>query len=288
MYEEVAMKLWLSSSMIIAVLCLNSCISPDIQVLEVDSKTIASTETIHMNNCGGMDSSEQTAQRNFATGLELDQQRQADYTTIEKMIAGKYGLYKDMVKSLLLKTPPGTNMEFALKWSEDVYTGNISAGETIGKYVVHVPLSVELVSSRDLGCVSIEPTSTSSYVRETLTVSFKDGATGVSTENHYSGLVTIIVQGTGQAGGTARSDAFYVFTDNNGENIEPIHPKDFYNFTLWINGEPADTLVDPVPPYNADHVYEFTIKAPGGRLVFAVGDVYVVDNDGYYTVQILK
>jgi hypothetical protein len=288
MYEEVAMKPWLSSSMLIAVLFLNSCTSPDIQLLEVDSKTVSSTETIHMNNCGGMDSSEQTAQQNFATGLELDQQNQVDYTTIENMIAGKYGLYKDTVKSLLLKTPPGTNMEFSLKWSEDVYTGNISAGETIGAYVVHVPLSVELVSSRDLGCISIEPISTDSHIRETLTVSFKDGATGVSTENHYSGLVTMIVQGTGQAGGTARSDAFYVFTDNNGENIEPIHPKDFYNFTLWINGEPADTLVDPIPPYNADHVYEFTIKAPGGRLVFAVGDVYVVDNDGYYTVQILK
>lgn len=288
LHEEVAVKSWLILSTIIVVLLLNSCTSPDIQVLEVDSKTVSSTETIHMNNCGGKDSSEQTAQRIFAIGLELNPQSQADYTMIENMISGKYGLYKDSVKSLLLKTPAGTNMEFGLKWSEDVYTGNISAGETVGKYVVHVPLSVELISSQDLGCVSIEPTSTDSHVKETLTVSFKDGATGVSTENHYSGLVTILVQGTGRAGSTARSDAFYVFTDNNGENIEPIHPKDFYNFTLWINGEPADTLVDPLPPYNADHVYQFTIKAPGGRLVFAVGDVYVSDNEGYYTVQILK
>lgn len=281
------MKRWFSSSIVIAVLILNSCSRPEIQVVEVDGKTVSSTETVHMNNCGGKDSSEQTAQRSFATGLELNPQNETDYKLIEGMVTGKYGLFKDTARSQVLKAPAGTDMEFSLMWSEDVYTGNIQQGATIGKYVVHVPVSVELVSSQDLGCASTD-TDVDSYVRETLTVFFKGGASGVSTENHYSGYVTIIVQGTGQASNKQKSDAFYVFTDINGESIEPMRYDEFYNFTLWINGEPADTLVESMPPYNPDHVYEFTIKAPGGRLVFAVGDVYVADNDGYYTIQILK
>jgi hypothetical protein len=280
-------KSWLFPSLVVTVLLLNSCNSPDIQVLEVDSKSISSTETVHMNNCGGKDSSEQTAQRNFAVGLELNPQSKVDYTAIENIVTGKYGVDKDTTRSQLLKAPPGTDMEFILKWSEEVHNGNVSADVIIGKYSVHTPLTVELVSSRDLGCASTD-TGDDSHIKETLTVSFKDGASGVSTENYYSGPVTILVQGTGQAGSTALSDAFYVFTDNNGQSVEPQHFTDFYNFTLWINGEPADTLVDPIPPYNADHVYEFTILAPGGRLVFAVGDVYLSDNEGYYTIQMLK
>lgn len=285
------MKLCISSSIVIAVLLLNSCSKPAIQILEVDSKTISSTETIHMNNCGGRDSSEQTAQRNFATGLEINPQSDTSYTMVENMVSGKYGVDQNATKSQLLKAPPGTNMEFVLQWSENVHTGNIVQREKIGKYEVRVPVAVELVSSQDLGCeatVIDNTTQIDSHVRETLPVSFKDGATGISTENHYAGDVTILAQGTGQAGGTAWSDAFYVFTDGNGQLIDPVHPKDFYNFTLWINGEPADTLVNPIPPFNADHTYQFTIKAPGGQLVFAVGDVYVADNAGYYTIQIMK
>jgi len=281
------MKHWLSSSIIIAVLLLNSCGRPDIQVIEVDSKTISSEETVHMNNCEGKDFSEQTIQRSFATALELNPRSKTDYKVIEDIVSEKYRLYKDTVRNQILEAPPGTNMEFSLLWSEEVHTGTVIEGEKIGEYAVYIPVSVELVSSRDLGCVSVDTDDTGN-IRETLTVFFKDGATGVSTENRYSGDVTVIVQGTGQASGTQKSDAFYVFTDFNGKSIEPMRYTAFYNFTLWINGEPADTLVDPIPPYNADHVYEFTIKAPGGRLVFAVGDVYVADNDGYYAIKILK
>lgn len=279
------MKRWFSSSIVIAALVLTSCGQPAVQVLEVESKTVSSTETIHMNNCGGKESSEQTAQRSFATGLELTSQSKVDYSVVEDRVSGKYGADKDMNKSQLLKAPPGTNMEFVLQWTEDVHSGDIIQREKIGGYTVHVPVSVELVSSQDLGCVSVN---SDSRVKETLTVYFKDGATGVATKNEYSGPVSVLIQGTGQASNMQKSDAFYVFTDFNGENAEPMRYKEFYNFTLWINGEPADTLVNPIPPYNADHVYEFTIKAPGGKLVFAVGDVYVADNDGYYTIQIFK
>ena len=281
------MKCWLSSSMVIAGLLLASCGNPPLQVLEAGSQTVTSTEIIHLNNCGGRDVVEQTVGQSFAAGVDLDSQTHTNYETVREMVAGKYGLYKDTSHSQVLKAPPDTNMEFTLSWTDKLYNGTILEGEVVGKYSVHIPVSVELISSQDLGCGTTD-TDTDSHIRETLTISFKDGATGVATENTYSGPVTIIVQGTGQAGGTAWSDAFYVFSDGEGNNIEPQHPTDFYNFTLWINGEPADTLVSPIPPFNADHVYQFTIRAPGGRLHFAVGDVYVVDNSGYFTVQILK
>jgi len=285
--KEVAVKHRIISSIVVIMLSFCSCSGPEIQLVEVDVETVSSTETVHMNNCGGMDSSEQIAQRSFATSLELDPLSESDYKLIEDMIGGKYGLFKGTTKSQILKAPAGTNMEFSLKWSVDVYTGNILQGGNAGKYVVHVPIAVELISIQDMGCASADIDGDSN-VREALTVFFKDGAKGVSTESLYSGYVTIIVQGTGRASGAQKSDAFYVFTDFNGESIKPMRYAELNNFTLWINGEPADMFVDPIPPYNSDHVYEFTIKAPDGKLVFAVGDVYVADNDGYYTVQILK
>ncbi len=49
-------------------------------------------------------------------------------------------------------------------------------------------------------------------------------------------------------------------------------PDEFYNFTLWINGGPADAYVDPIPPYNPRHIYVFIIDASAARWTFAVGD----------------
>jgi hypothetical protein len=92
----------------------------------------------------------------------------------------------------------------------------------------------------------------------------------------------------GQASGTQWSDAFYIYTDYSGNPITPYHPTEFYNWTLWINGGPADYFVEPIPDYNDTHVYNFTIEAPGGPLTFAVGDTYTVDNTGAYTVEIIR
>lgn len=54
-----------------------------------------------------------------------------------------------------LVAPPGTNMEFNLGWSEDVYTGNLTIDGKESSYKVYVPLSVALSSSKDLGCTAI-------------------------------------------------------------------------------------------------------------------------------------
>lgn len=92
--------------------------------------------------------------------------------------------------------------------------------------------------------------------------------------------------GTGQAAATRRSDAFYIYTDLAGQPITPFHLNG--DFTLWINGGPADDFVQPIPPFRDDHVYNFQITAPGGPLTFAVGDTFTADNTGAYTVEVIR
>lgn len=125
---------------------------------------------------------------------------------------------------------------------------------------------------------------------ETLVVPFALGTAGVATARDYAGWVTITVSGFGQAAGSQHSDAFYVFTDEAGNPVEPWHPTEYYNWSLWINGGPADAWVQPIPAYRGDHVYTFQIHAKGGKLTFAfgVGDIFTEDNTGAYTVTIRK
>lgn len=122
--------------------------------------------------------------------------------------------------------------------------------------------------------------------REILTVPFVLGPAGVQTVNSYSGPTAVAVAGVGAASGSALSDAFYIFTDYDGNPVEPYHPTEFYNWTLWINGGPADNFVNPIPPYNPRHIYVFTITAPGGPLTFAVGDAGTYDNSGEYQIGV--
>lgn len=128
-------------------------------------------------------------------------------------------------------------------------------------------------------------------IGETLTVPFTLGATGVSTVQSYLGPVTITVSGVGQANGSSYSDAFYIYTDGAGNPIDPIHfpaPDFFYDWSLWINGGPADDDVQPIPTYDPGHIYTFAITAPGGPLTFAVGDTGTGDNTGAYTVTVTR
>jgi hypothetical protein len=121
---------------------------------------------------------------------------------------------------------------------------------------------------------------------ERLSVPFTNGNIGVQTLNSFKGLVLVKVSGIGQASGTQWSDAFYVFTDYDGNPMEPWHPKEEFNFTLWINGGPVDAFLDQIPPYNPRHIYVFQIKVPQGPLTFAVGDAYTIDNSGQYQVVV--
>jgi hypothetical protein len=127
---------------------------------------------------------------------------------------------------------------------------------------------------------------TMSTTGETLIVPFVKGTTGVKTNLSYTGTVTVTVTGSGQASGPSWSDAFYIYTAYSGQPIVPVHPTAFYNWTLWINGGPADNYVNPIPAYNPNHAYTFVITAPGGPLTFAVGDTNTSDNAGAYRITV--
>jgi hypothetical protein len=116
-------------------------------------------------------------------------------------------------------------------------------------------------------------------VSEDLEVPFIKGTQGVTTTNTYSGKIEVTVSGTGQAAGSAYTDAFYLFTDGEGENIPP-NPID--ESILTINSNLAYTMIPNKvrPAYQADHIYSFEIKAPGGVLVFGIQDGYTADNAG--------
>lgn len=120
---------------------------------------------------------------------------------------------------------------------------------------------------------------------ETMIAPFVGGIYATETMGSYSGIVTIIVSGTGQAAGRQYSDAFYFYSDEEGRSIKPVYPQ---GWTLRINGEMASTLIvdKSIPAYRSDHLYTFDILAPSGRLTFGVSDLYSWDNTGSYTITV--
>ncbi len=139
---------------LVVFLLLNGCSgsSPTAQLQEVSNNPVSYDETIHINNCGGKADSEQTASRSFATSIEGGAEFKAGYEMIvEGGISAKYSQYRNVSKSMRLTAPPSTNMEFVLRWSEDVHAGNVTIDGATGTYEVRVPVEVEQLSSRDLG-----------------------------------------------------------------------------------------------------------------------------------------
>ncbi|MEK6751778.1 MAG: hypothetical protein AABZ00_05880 [Chloroflexota bacterium] len=144
--------------------------TPDVQLLELSSNPVSYDDTIHINNCGGKAESEQTASRSFATTIDGGAEFKAGYEMIvEGGISAKYSQYRNVSKSMRLIAPSGTNMQFVLRWSEEVHAGNVTIGGATGTYEARVPISVEQVSSQDLGCsdiVQIQPTSSGETVSQ--------------------------------------------------------------------------------------------------------------------------
>ncbi|MCA9964437.1 MAG: hypothetical protein KC423_09345 [Anaerolineales bacterium] len=123
---------------------------------------------------------------------------------------------------------------------------------------------------------------------ETLIAHFAKGPYAVTTMREYQGPVTVTITGIGQASATQYSDAFYILTDNFGNPINPVHPTLLYNWVLWINGQHAENFIpgQQVPSYRSNNSYTFQINAPGGPLVFGVGDVGTGDNTGSFTITV--
>jgi len=95
----------------------------------------------------------------------------------------------------------------------------------------------------------------------------------------------LTVSGIGSSAGNSLSDAFYVYSDENHNLIDPKHYKN-NEFALQINGRGADSYLSSVPAYRDDHTYIFEITVPSGKVRLAVGDTYAVDNSGQYDVTI--
>lgn len=125
--------------------------NPEVQVNETSNKTSSYDETVHINNCGGKADSEQTKSHSFSTSVEggIDVGVQQ---VVEGVISAKYGQYRNVSVSQRLVAPAGTNMEFVLRWSEEVRAGNVTVNGSTGTYKTNIPITVEQVSSRDSGC----------------------------------------------------------------------------------------------------------------------------------------
>ncbi|MEM3460020.1 MAG: hypothetical protein QXO24_02245 [Candidatus Micrarchaeaceae archaeon] len=138
---------------------------PEVQLAEISRNTVMYDEIVRLNNCGGKGDSDHTATREFATTIEFGAGISAGYKSIvEGNIAAKYSEYRNTSKSLRVVAPPGTNMEFVLRWSDDVRAGNVQVNGKSGTYEVRIPVAVEQISSRDWGCglaVPVQPTSPS-------------------------------------------------------------------------------------------------------------------------------
>src|SRR5688572_28087923 len=91
------------------------------------------------------------------------------------------------------------------------------------------------------------PGPTSCDNSEQLVAPFGRGQYAVQTKYSYSGQVFITVSGSGQASGAEYTDAFYTFTDLDGNEVPPY----VYGFYLMINGKRADEWIPgkQVPPY---------------------------------------
>lgn len=132
--------------------------NPEVQVVEISKNTVVYDEIIRINNCGGKGESAQTATREFATSIEFGAEVSAGYqSVVQGTLSAKYSEYRNTSKSQRLVAPPATNMEFVLRWSDDVRAGNVQVNGKTGTYEVRIPISVEQISSRDLGCGLVTP-----------------------------------------------------------------------------------------------------------------------------------
>lgn len=153
---------------------------------------------------------------------------------------------------------------------------------------------------------------------ENVTVSFL-ASNGGFTLNQYDGYVRLQVSGTGQALGTQRNDAFYIYTNGAGAPLAtPFNDGSFYQLAIDTAalvgsiGSPTppihnarnnivydvltDLAVTPpyVPAYQASHVYDFIISVAdlqsyGGvlsTLNFGVSNGVFGDNSGSYQIHV--
>ena len=76
----------------------------------------------------------------------------AGYQVVEGSVSAKYAEARNTSKNIKLVAPAGTNMEFTLQWTEQTWIGRVTAGGEPGNYTAHMPVSVEQVDAKNIGC----------------------------------------------------------------------------------------------------------------------------------------
>ena len=107
---------------------------------------------------------------------------------------------------------------------------------------------------------------------------------GVPTQHTYSGTVSVVVSGYGQASSTQYSDAFYIYTDTSGNPLPTPHTSTCW--IMYINGNTADSFVG-LPSYNSSHSYSVSMNmSQPGTINFGICDGQSADNTGYLTITV--
>lgn len=153
MYKNILVTLILTS------VILTSCdLNAGVTSVSLQETAAAITETtldeVYMNNCGGKGDVKQTSERKKSVTVDMSGNFGIDPIVLQGEVSTKYSQVNEASKSIELTAPPGTKMVFFLEWTETSWLG---VATSIGKegqatYRVSVPISVSLVSSRDLGC----------------------------------------------------------------------------------------------------------------------------------------
>jgi hypothetical protein len=131
--------------------------SQPIQIEENTQETNTVEETVRMNNCGGKADATQDAERALGVSLEGEAELGVDTDVLQASVKARYEQGRMTRKSLTLVAPPGTRMEFDVIWTEKTWIGTIIKPGVSGqaKYKAHLPIAVELIGSRDMGCGEI-------------------------------------------------------------------------------------------------------------------------------------
>ena len=255
---------------------------PEVQLAEISRNTVVYDEIVRLNNCGGKGDSDHTATREFATTIEFGAGISAGYkSVVEGNISAKYSEYRNTSKSIRVVAPPGTNMEFVLRWSDDVRAGNVQVNGKSGTYEVRIPVSVEQISSRDLGCGLLPPQSTQSGIVPTFPSSAPSYSSGTPEGPFREHKQTPIV-GTGVLAQGTYSDGMAPFDETEilkHLNIQRVRLEEnpdgcaiaiFNTDKIWfgssvktsltINGVTAGTINGPT----GKHGYIFNVHINAG------------------------
>ena len=156
---------------ILAVLFLAACnggttptdiAAPGNPVLEVKETSVSEdtvAEPIYLNNCGNPASVSHVSTHSQAITIGGSAGLGVSGVVVSGSVEGKYSSTKNVSKSLTVTAAPETNMKFVLLWTEKVREGTVTVVGQSGQatYQVSVPISVELSSAEDIGCLTSTP-----------------------------------------------------------------------------------------------------------------------------------